>query len=99
MQDDLELLQIDIIHSKLLAFFVLIIVVYLVCNRALRYPVFDNVDLENPEGAESIQFSSKTPRLPARFRVKSDRYGWFLTARSTVPFLAVLILIPLLDFC
>jgi fatty acid desaturase len=56
-----------------------------------------NVDIENPEGAESIQFSSKTPRLPARFRVKSDRYGWFLTARSTVPFLAVLVLIPLLD--
>ena len=51
------------------------------------------VDLENPEGAESIQSSSSTPRLPARFRVKSDSYGWFLTARTTLPFIGSLMVI------
>ena len=55
-----------------------------------------DIDLENPESAESIQQSTKTPRLPARFRVKSDKYGWFLTIRTTFPFIFVLILLKYL---
>ena len=54
------------------------------------------IDLENPEGAESIQASSSTPRLPARFRVKSNYYGWFLTARTTLPFVGSLLIIHFL---
>ena len=54
------------------------------------------VDLDTPEGAESIQSQSKTPRLPARFRVKSDWYGWFLTARTTIPFVSCLVVMYLL---
>jgi len=45
------------------------------------------VDINNPEGAESVSNAHKTPRLPARFRVKSNYYGWALTARTTLPFL------------
>lgn len=44
------------------------------------------LDIENPDGAETISTAHKIPRLPARFRVKSDRYGWSLTARTTLPF-------------
>jgi len=51
------------------------------------------IDLENPEGAESSQATNKTPRLPARFRVKSNLYGWFLTGRTVLPYLLVLIII------
>ncbi len=54
------------------------------------------MDFENPDSADSIQATTKTPRLPARFRVKSDAYGWFLTARTTLPFLAILIAIHFL---
>jgi len=50
------------------------------------------IDIENPEGAESISSAHKILRLPARFRVKSDKYGWQLTARTTLPFIfAVLV--------
>lgn len=45
------------------------------------------VDIENPEGAESISSAHKIPRLPARFRVKNNRYGWMLTIRTTAPFI------------
>jgi fatty acid desaturase len=54
------------------------------------------IDLENPESAQSVQQSTKTPRLPARFRVKSDRYGWFLTFRTTFPFIIVLFILKFL---
>ena len=51
------------------------------------------IDIENPEGAESISSAHKIPRLPARFRVKSDIYGWALTARTTLPFLFTVIVV------
>jgi fatty acid desaturase len=54
------------------------------------------LDLDSPEGAVSTQASNKTPRLPARFRVKSDKYGWFLTSRTVLPFVGTLILIAFL---
>jgi fatty acid desaturase len=34
----------------------------------------------------SVQLSNKTPRLPARFRVKSNKYGVYLTCRTLLPF-------------
>jgi fatty acid desaturase len=54
------------------------------------------LDLDSPEGAVSAQASEKIPRLPARFRVKSDKYGWFLTARTVLPFVGTLFLIAFL---
>lgn len=54
------------------------------------------VDLDNPEDAQSIQAQDKTPRLPARFRVKSNKYGVFLTCKTILPFLASLVIISLM---
>jgi fatty acid desaturase len=34
----------------------------------------------------SVQLGNKTPKLPARFRVKSDKYGVYLTCRTFLPF-------------
>lgn len=48
------------------------------------------VNIENPDGANSIQ-NLKTPRLPARFRVKSDKYGAWLTAKTVVPLLSAVV--------
>jgi fatty acid desaturase len=44
------------------------------------------LNIESPDGANSIQ-AHKTPRLPARFRVKSDKYGAWLTIKTVLPLL------------
>ncbi len=54
------------------------------------------LNFNSPEGAESIQSSTKIPRLPARFRVKSDKYGYYLTAKTSLPFVVTIFLIGLM---